>query len=167
MRYPNWFPRPRAWLEAINLLVCTIPIGLVTRMMGEMMFNFFRVAWEFDNWRVWAWLATTIVPTVWVLAHEHQFLWGDPNPKFPKWFPSLRSWGEGFYSWLVFWLCFLTLFLIATIELYARGKLTAYNLQYYLDDRMNHFLIGFTILAAYCYHFKTLIAKRFQPQKRA
>jgi hypothetical protein len=134
-------------------------------MVGEMMFNFFEVAWKVDDWRPWAWLITTIVPTVWILAHEHQFLWGEPNPKFPKWIPSLKSWGEGAYSWAVFWLCFLTLFMIAVIELDVRGRLTAYSLRYYLDNRMNFFLAGFTILAAYCYHAKTLITKRFQPKQ--
>jgi hypothetical protein len=57
--------------------------------------------------------------------------------------------------------------LIAVIELQARGQFTAYNLKYYLNDRMNHFFIGFTILSAYCYHLKSLVAKRFQPEKRA
>lgn len=156
MRYPSWFPRPRSWLQAIILALTIGPIAVVTRMVGEMAFNFFRVGWEPDDWRVWAWIFASLIPSIWILAHVHQFLWGEPDPKYPKWLPSLRSWGEGAYSGFVA-IVAIVLFAVCAFSnqsRYARPD----------DSRLQFAGVVFILTAAYLYHLKALITDRQKPR---
>jgi hypothetical protein len=166
MRYPNWFPRPKSWLQAIVLLLSLIPI--VFAIMGislvatptllfaeHPIFNYFIVAIA---------IAFLVIP-LWIFAHIHQFLWGEPNQKFPKWIPSLRSWGEAIFAAVMIITSALLILLKGYIHLEATGEATDERWEQYISDNTDKMTIALAILSAYGYHLKYLIAKRFQPKQ--
>lgn len=163
MRYPNWFPRPKAWLQAIILILALIPIVLIMRVT---IVPFALLSRPFGDREFWAytWLFLTgfCIP-VFLLAHIHQLLWGEPSPKLPRWLPRLSSWGEGGYSWLVLVLCFA----IGSSYAVTMGRPTTYEqFERQLQREAQIFGWLFIIISAYCYHLKTLIVNRFQSKSK-
>lgn len=170
MNYPDWLPRPKAWLQAIVLLFSLIPIVLIMRLT---LVPFILVSRPFDSRDYWgvAWLIITgVCIPIFLLAHIYQLLWGEANPKFPKGIPSLRSWGEGVYSWTAIIVCLLigASYVVTTRDLTTYP--TTYSTTYRVFEeqlRREAQALGcvFVIVAAYLYHLKYLIAKRFDPNR--
>lgn len=112
---------------------------------------------------LWAVLVITI--PLWVFAHIHQFFWGEANPKFPKWLPSLKSWGESIFAAVITITLMLLMLLYIYIILEGSGGATDYRWKAFFREHGDVLAPVFIILCAYCYHFKYLIAKRFDPNR--
>jgi len=114
------------------------------------------------SYRAFIWLAITgVLIPIFLLSHVHQWLWGERNPKFPKWIPSLRSLGEGAYSWLVLFLC-LAIALSSTVTLHPNNY---YQLEEQLEREAKIFFFSFIVISAYAYHLKSLIGAKFQAKR--
>lgn len=162
MSYPKWFPRPKSWLQALVLMISMIPIMLIMRIT-IVPFNFLASLFiQEPSYRAFTWLAITgVLIPIFLLSHVHQWLWGERNPKFPKWIPSLRSLGEGAYSWLVLFLC-LAIALSSTVTLHPNNY---YQLEEQLEREAKIFFFSFIVISAYAYHLKSLISAKFQAKR--
>lgn len=81
-----WFPSFKAWVCAILSALLLAPLGILFRMVSESLFNLLELQTRTEDWRLWLFLAIAVLifPTF-LWGHVHQFFWGEPNPKFPRW----------------------------------------------------------------------------------
>jgi hypothetical protein len=126
-------------------------------------FNFFTSLFiEEPSHRAFTWLGITgVLIPIFLLSHVHQFLWGERNLKFPKWIPSLRSLGEGAYSWLVLFLCFAMSFSYA-VNLQPNSY---QQVEEQIEQEAKTFFFSFMLISAYAYHLKSLIGAKFQAKR--
>lgn len=163
MQYPKWFPRPKSWLQAIALTICVTPmivIGLAVGFIASpaVVFNQHPIL-------TCLWLTLAIGFPLWVFAHIHQFLWGDPNPKFPKWLPSLKSWLESLFAAILTFFVMLLIILYVHIYLEVTGEVSEYRLDRLLDDHGDKITLTLITLTAYGYHLKSFIGAKFQVKR--
>jgi hypothetical protein len=163
MQYPKWFPRPKSWLKTIVFLIAMTPVILVTKVL-TLVFGSIHLITE-NIWVLTLYLILVVVIPVWMLSHVHQFLWGEPNPKFPKWIPSLRSWSDGIFSLVVSFSIMLFLVVWMFLYLEATGEVTEYRLDNYSEQHMDKNLTIFVITMSYAYHLKSLIGAKFQAKR--
>lgn len=107
-------PGFKSWLRALVLTFSLlIPLAIAMFLAKEFTHAFFLAlgnGLKSDNQAltqitiflivVWLIVVATVVP-IFVLAHIHQFLWGEPDPKLSWWMPSNKSQIQGFWDWLV------------------------------------------------------------------
>lgn len=163
MQYSKWFPRPKSWLKTIVFLIAMTPVILVTKIL-TLLFGSIHLITE-NIWVLTVYLILVVVIPVWMLSHVHQFLWGEPNPKFPKWIPSLRSWSDGIFSLVVSFGIMTCLVVWMFIYLEVTGEVTEYRLDNYSKQHIDKNLTIFVITMSYAYHLKSLIGAKFQAKR--
>ncbi|MEG3437306.1 hypothetical protein V0288_09260 [Pannus brasiliensis CCIBt3594] len=163
MRYPDWLPRPKSWLQAIVLTICLMPLVIAAIAMGFVASP--AVLFTEHIALILLWISLVFTFPLWIFAHIHQYLWGEPNPKFPTWIPSLKSWGESIFAAVISLLILLVMALYTYIYLEGTGGYTDYRWDQLTHANGDKLAICFIILSAYLYHLKYLIAKRFDPKR--
>lgn len=91
---------------------------------------------------------------IFFFSHLYQWLWGEPSPKPPKWIPSLRSWGEGIWTWVVF------LMGICVGISVIFGRYEARLPRYIRDNDGTILVIVFFVFSAHLYHLRYVIQER-------
>lgn len=154
MKYPVWLPYPSCWLRALILFICMVPITIalyVLKGFGKLSLFFSLVVFEDISWILWILLVLINLIPIYILANIDQFLWGDPNPKFPDWLPNSASLIEGTLAWIIMIFSMLMTFALLCDDL-DRCSVNRYSSQY------NHLIqaapIVWIIMAAYLYHLR-------------
>ncbi|CAO5058807.1 Transmembrane protein [Microcystis aeruginosa] len=163
MSYPKWFPRPKSWLRTIVFLIAMTPVLFVVQGLTFVLGPIHIITGNL--WILGLYLILVVVIPVWMLSHVHQFLWGERNPKFPKWIPSLRSWADGIFSLTVALFIMTSIIVWMFIYLEATGEVTESRLDHYTERHIGTIFIIFMITMSYAYHLKSLIGAKFQAKR--
>ncbi|MGF1600937.1 MAG: hypothetical protein GFH24_608378n19 [Chloroflexi bacterium AL-N5] len=163
-----WIPYPGAWLSAVLLLLLT---GIITYSARVMQTIGHFLARTSPNLLFLFGLAAVLLPIVFVaIAHHILHLFLDrffpdsqlsEKEKVNGFFPSLMSWWEGLYGWLVIVLS--TLITAALIGGFADASLfygRLHNLLLAWDKTRHFFSIPafiWVIVSAYLYQFEHLV----------
>lgn len=159
-----WIPSPRAWLNAVIAFVLLIPVLILLRMFGESIYNLLELH-QPEHWKVITFIVLVgVIFPAWLWAHVHQFLWGEPSPRWSKWIPSRASWLEGVVSWGIV----LAAVGIGLLALHVKVEIDPPNefSQSQKKEYAQVLAIAFFIGAAYLYHFKILTARWWQNNRR-
>jgi hypothetical protein len=156
-----WFPSFRAWVSALLLLFLFAPFVFALHTVGLIGVSFLGLAPPRASWPAWVFLlAIGLIVPVYIWGHVHQFFWGEPNPKYPRWLPSLSSLGEGLFTWIVTLAAMITAGIIFVIYVEASCS-SADDCRYPDHEAFAFFLGGFLVTySAYLYHWK-LMAQRW------
>lgn len=174
MRYPSWFPYPKAWLKGFILLTITPFFLVLLSLFTSVTFNLMSITLDANNIVASAnnnfisWLFVIVVGIIFpmfVWGHIDQLFWGKEK-RFSKWIPSASSWLEGLWSWIIAVLALSIILLIAVIKVQTACPNYEY-LRYCTGmrnekDARNFFtLLGiiFLVFSAYLYHFQLLLRK--------
>lgn len=174
MKYPAWFPYPMCWLKTIILCFSFVFTVFVCRVVGRISLTTILTSAIFikdptpRDWALLAWVIfIAVLFPIFLLAHIHQFLWSDPDPKLPSWCPNWVSLGEGIWGWavaitgvIIGWLMIEEFCPRNTVNRY--GELT--------EVAKNIAAFSWLFTAAYLYHIRLLSARMFnrlkQPRKK-
>lgn len=150
MKYPAWLPYPKAWGQAIVLLIQWLPVGLVSRLW------FMGFATNFDLKIVSA-ISIGSVLMIYTLSLIHQILW-HKQPSYFKWFPCWQCWLEGLWGFVTMIVSLVSGFAIALIIHDA----------FELNDEQadTAFAIASITLLAYCFHFRSLVSRKLLNKTR-
>lgn len=163
--WPNWIPNPSAWMSALVVILLAFGIQAMQPILSILINWLINIAPKLG---IVAWIIIFLSPII-LVAFVHHFLHLALDRFFPDtqspemehvqgFFPSLMSWWEGLYSWLVIYLALLISSLIQSVitpnfdpfspidwwEIIFKGLFTVTNL-----IRL--------IVAAYLYQFESLV----------
>jgi hypothetical protein len=168
MRLPYWFPSPTAWLSALILLLLIGGLGVCMRAVLSFGTSLSTVS---PRLTILFGMLSLLCPIA-LIALAHHLLQVFLDRFFPDTrsieiegaigaFPSLMSWWEGLYGWLVIILStIISIGILGTIY-YSYNFL--YELNNFLNswDKLKHLLtlpsIAWIIVAASLYQFESLV----------
>jgi hypothetical protein len=175
MRYPQWFPYPKAWFRALLLLIITPFFFVLLGLFAGVTLNLMAISLDANKFLMSmnkdfvSWLILIVVGLIFpmfIWGHIDQLFWGKDSPRFSKWIPSASSWGEGLWSWIIAVLASSIVLLIFAIKFQTACPHYEY-LRYCVGlrqekDARNFFILlatVFLIFSAYMYHFQILLRR--------
>ena len=160
-----WLPRPRHWLNALALMLLMAGLQFVSSYLGWLL-----------NWLIgllprfgYALVVLAFLAPIGLIAVLHHWLdrgldrWF-PDTQLPElsttsgFFPSLMSWWEGLYGWMVNYLATLLAAIVLSI-LFPNPNVDAYSISF-LAQLQPILLVPFTVrtvIAAYLYQFESAV----------
>lgn len=170
MRLPYWFPNLSAWMSAIFLLLLTGGLGVCLQAIWRMGTAF---AYTSPRLSIFFTLLGLVFPIILIaFAHHLLHLFLDrffPASRLPGmnnvqgWLPSLMSWWEGLYGWLVLILATIVSVGILGIIYYSPASLSSLYLFLWSWDKAKHFFtlpsIAWIVIAACLYQFEFVVSR--------
>lgn len=170
MKWPAWIPYPGAWMNAFVLYLLLRIVSSGSKLFGNFGSFLARFLQQPQHW-VFSGVLATLSPII-IIAFTHHLLYLFLDRFFPSirspeieetrgFFPSMLSFWEGLYGWLV--IVISTLVSIAILALfYPFFGPKSYS---YLLYHWNGFIYGpamvvWTVIAAYLYQFEHLVQRR-------
>lgn len=163
--WPAWIPNPTAWMNAILLILLVRGIGVVIRIIFQHAEFLMELSLKFKFLLYFAALMSPIL----VIAVAHHFLHKvldryAPNTRslgmgnVEGFLPTLMSWWEGFYGWMVIALALAVSSMIEVIL--SPLPHSFYNLLAWWDELRDLFTLTTlyrVVTAAYLYQFEYLV----------
>jgi hypothetical protein len=163
--WPSWIPDPNAWTSAILLILLMRGLAVVLRaivQMGDFLIH------PSPKLGFFLWMFASLSPIL-LIAVVHHWLYRfldhySPTTRSPEmvgtegFFPSLMSWWEGLYGWMVLALSALASNALLIIVLPTPKVI--YNIYQFWAQTGNLLTVSTllqVIAAAYLYHFEYLV----------
>jgi hypothetical protein len=163
--WPNWFPKPNAWMSAILLILLVRGLAVILRVIVELGQS---MTWLPPKLQILLYYGALLSPIL-AIAVVHHWLHvfldrSFPNTRSPEItpsnsiFPGLMSWWEGFYGWMAIALAFLVSSMISII-FWPSPNLLSGTLAWW-DELKDLFTIDTLyrlITTAYLYQFEHIV----------
>ncbi len=106
MKYPKWIPYPKAWGQAVMMMIDLIPLGIFQIIFGETILKIINASVRATEktgevWPLLVLITIILLIEIYIFAITHQILWHESSKKLPKWLPSLKSWKAGLIGFFV------------------------------------------------------------------
>jgi hypothetical protein len=163
--WPTWIPNPNAWMSAIVLILLWRGIAVVIRIIFQLGDPLIATS---PKLRILLYFAAVLSPILTIaVAHHFLHLFLDryaPSSRSPEMstteglLPSLMSWWEGFYGWMVIALAIAVSSMIQIISSPSFNSL--YDMLAWWDELRDLFTLPtlyWVITAAYLYQFEYLV----------
>lgn len=177
MRLPYWFPNTSAWLSAIFLLLLTGGLGVCVKAAWQIGNSLIQVS---PRLAILFGLVGVLCPIALIaLAHHVLQLFLDtffPNSRQSEMarvegpFPTLVSWWEGLYGWLVLVLSTIISAGLLGAIYYSHNSLASLYFFLYSWDKAKHFFtlpsIAWIVVAAFLYQFEFVLRRHLSTLER-
>jgi hypothetical protein len=163
MKYPKWLPYPKAWGQAIVMMIDLIPLGIIQSIFGRFMLRMINAGARATEktGEVLPFVALIIIILlieIYIFAITHQILWHESSKKLPKWIPNLKSWRAGFIGFSV------SILAIIFGLIFTKGYFSDQDFSSVPDGFYTVSTISTFVFSAYIFHIGNLIFKKY-PKK--
>ena len=168
-KYLYWIPSFVSWINAIFLFlllkILFLLIEVIEPWLKSILFNSPELSIFVICLLCWS-------PLLFI-TFSHHFIHLVIAKIFPKiqapelnkvkgWFPSIISWWEGLYGWLVIICSFLiTVTVISLYFMYSEPIYKWQNIDDFPEWLINYTSLFVFVSSAYLYHFESMVKKRF------
>jgi hypothetical protein len=165
VKYHKWLPYPKAWGQAIVMMIDLIPLGIFQLIFGKIIIRILSTGAESssktgDVLPLIILITIIILIEIYIFAITHQILWYESSKNLPKWLPNLKCWQAGFIGF------FVSIMAISCGLFFTEGYFYDQDL-YYISDRELYTVssISTFVFSAYIFHLGNLIFKKYQKEE--
>ncbi|GEM_PF-4338446 len=163
MKYPKWLPYPKAWGQAIVMMIDLIPLGIFQLIFGKIIIRAIsagaKATEKTGEVLPFIILITIIILIeIYIFAITHQILWHESSKNLPKWMPNLKCWGAGFIGFCVS--AFAIILGLIFSEEYFNNQEFYSDREFYIVSSISTFIFG-----AYIFHIGNLIFRKYKQKE--